>query len=664
MNKSSSRNTLKLNLNESFSNSNSSKNNINSKASSNKRNILSSYSSSSHSSKRANLSGSRKNISGYFNYNDKVEKRMYLENISLRTKRNSELLSKLSSTFKSFRMQASSKDPLIEANLFKIGVKRSFLLSKRINQVRNMIQNFDNEFSVNLNINNNKYFKNKNDKRNSLQEIEEESFDFDLNNVNSKNESKNDDSQLYNNSKKSKKSLKKKSSLLLTNNFFDNKYNLKSEKGKKFLKNNEKIEKKLKNSEKFAQLSDAFKYYELLYNYKYFLTKKDNELLSFSRRKSLEKSYSLYHPIPKTKLYNFEENCEKCQNNKNMDKLLYKDSINNALKSDLSNSDNSENENINNNTQRINKNVKNKELILSLDNTEKSQKNLKRAFSGFMPKNRYNKNIFITNTKYNNNNSNNTRPTTASISQTQHSSKYSNSNNLKFNSKIKNDLDLESVVSNTSSYKTNFHHKKSLSISPKKDIIALTKKIKNLSKDILDTGDKLKTGLKSNYKSVMKLIEEEKKPVTKVKKDRNINIKNIRKDLNLKRRGNGINEIQLIMGNVDKLYKSLPKTHVNLMRSIAKIVINEDRMRHRPIFYNDTYDNKLFKMRLKNEMFDAQCEMAKIRKTLSKNKKEKDFKTQVKKLMKNEMFLFFDLESLKQMVNKYKVLRGECLSNN
>jgi hypothetical protein len=28
------------------------------------------------------------------------------------------------------------------------------------------------------------------------------------------------------------------------------------------------------------------------------------------------------------------------------------------------------------------------------------------------------------------------------------------------------------------------------------------------------------------------------------------------------------------------------------------------------------------------------------------------------------MFLFFDLDSLKQMLNKYKVLRGECLSNN
>ena len=114
------------------------------------------------------------------------------------------------------------------------------------------------------------------------------------------------------------------------------------------------------------------------------------------------------------------------------------------------------------------------------------------------------------------------------------------------------------------------------------------------------------------------------------------------------------------MENVEKL----PKNHINLMRAIAKIVINEDRMKHRPLFYDDTYDNKLFKMRLKNEMFEAECEMGKIRKTLSKNKKEKDFKEQIKKLMNNEMFLFFNLDSLKQMLNKYKVLRGECIGNN
>ena len=652
--------SLKLNLNESISNSSSSKE---IKKDSKNKKMVFSKSTPQLTKKISSKFIYKKTKSEFFNYNDKIEKKMYLENISLKTKRNSELLSKLSSTFRSYSINTSN-DPLIESNLFKIGAKRSFLLTKGVNKVRKMIQNFDEEFMVDLNANKNdkrvSKVKTIKDNKNSLSKIEEESFDFDLNHINTKNESKSVSQSNNNPIIKSKKSSKKRP-LLLTNHFFDKKDVLKSTQGKKFLQNNEKIEKRIQNSEKFSQLTDAFKFYELLYKYKYFLTKKDNEFLSFSRRRKMERAFSAYNQIPKSKLYNYEESCEKCKNDKRIDYLLYKNSLNYALKNDLSNSRNSEDEKINIISQRESTKIKNKELELSLQNSEKNKKQLKRSLSGFMTKYKNNKNIININSKLNNN----TRPTTASISQTHQSSQYSNSNTLRFKSKLKNELDLESAISNTSSYKTNLaHNKRNRTINPKKTVLLLKKKIKNLSKEILDNGDKLKIGLKSKYKSTMKIIEEEKKPVTKVKKDRNINIKKIRKDLNLKRRGNGIDEKKLIMENVDKLYKTLPKGHVKLMRGIAKIVINEDRMRLRPLFYNDTYDNKLFKMKLKKEMFDAQCEMRKIRKTLSKNKKEKDFKQQVKKLMKNEMFLFFNLNSLKQMVDKYKVLRGECLSNN
>ena len=280
MNDSPSRNIpLILNLNESLSNSNSSKNNFrNSQKTSNNKNIPSIYSSSYHSSKKTTLSpDNRNNISGYFKYNDKVEKKMYLENINIKTKRNTELLSKLSSTYKTFKKFSNCNDPLIESNLFKIGAKRSFLLSRRMNQVRNMIQDFDNEFSVNLNINKNKtiFSYNKKDKKNSLQKIEEESFDFDLNKIDENNKSKNDIENNDNNSFKSKKSIKK-NSLMIKTNIFDNIEDLKKKKGTKFLKYQKIFEKNINNSEKILQLTDAFKYYELLYNYKYFLTKKDN----------------------------------------------------------------------------------------------------------------------------------------------------------------------------------------------------------------------------------------------------------------------------------------------------------------------------------------------------------------------------------------------------
>lgn len=643
---------LILNLNESLSISTSSKKiKKNSNSSNKNKNIYSSY--SSQSTKKMKLNNDyRRTISGYFNHNDKVEKKMYLENINIRTKRNSELLSKLASTFRSCRMQLSSNDPKIESNLFRIGVKRSFLLAKRVNQVRNLIQDFDNEFTVNLNINK-KIKSNKNTKKKFLQKIEEESFDFDLNNI--KYESDKVKNNNNNAPLKSSKSLKKKTLLIL--NDLPGSNDLLNIKGKKFLKLNEIFEKKLKNSEKFSQLEDAFKYYELLYNYKYFLTKKDNEFLSFSRRREMERALSSYYLNSKKKISKFEDSCEKCKDNKKSDLENYRNSK--RILSSLGNSD-IENNIINFNTPREYSNNDKKKLILSLDSSEKSKKNLKRAFSGFMPQKTYNDNIYTSNNNYSIFN-NKTRPATSSINQTAHSSKYSNSNKLHFKSKIKTELDLDSAISNTSVYNTNLiYNKKHTTINS----VSLKKKIRNLSEGILDIGDKLKTELKSNYKSTMKQIEEEKKAVKKVKKDRNININKIRTDLNLKRRGKGIDETKLIMGNVNKLYKSLPKNHVHLMRSIARIVINEDRMRHKPLIYNDIYDNKLFKMRLKNEMFQASREMGKIRATLSKNKKEKNFKEQMKKIMGNDMFLFFNLNSLKQMVNKYKVLKGECISNN
>lgn len=640
---------LLLNLNESASYSTSSKiQNKNTNTSKNK-NKYSSYSSSSLSTKRKKFNEVRRNMSGFIN-NDKIEKKMYLDKINMRAKRNSELLYKLSSTFRSCRIQANNKDPKIEANLFRIGVKRSYLLSKRVNQVRNMIQNFDNEFTVNLNINNKKTFPNKNVVKKPLQKIEEESFDFDLNNINKNEPEKNKRTDSF---KSQRKSMKK--SLLILGNSPES-IDALTLKGKKFLRNNEKIEKKLKNEKKFCQLEDAFKYYELLYNYKYFLTQKDNEFLSFSRRKKLEKESLSNYLKNKKKISEGEKNCEKCKNKKKIDLKKY---INgNKI---LSIYNYSENENDKNYYTPENTSNENKhELILSLGNSEKTQKNLKRVFSSFTRQN------IFTDIKINNHDNsifkNKTRPTTSSI----YSSNYINS--IKLNKNIKNELDIDSAISNTSIYNTIFTYNKTQSKNNKKKSSSspssVKKVIRSMSEGILSIGDKLKTDLKSTYKSIMKKIEEDKKPVQKVKKDRNININKIRQDLHLKRRGNFIDEEQLIMNNVDKLYKSLPKRHVNLMRSIAKIVINEDRMRNKPLIYNDIYDNKLFKMRLKKEMFDAENEMAKIRKKLNKNKTVKDFKERMKKLMENDMFLFFNLNSLKQMVNKYKVLRGECLSNN
>ena len=118
---SSENNSLILNLNESLSDSEDSVKNIKPKTSRKKINSFSPPPSSKNKKMNYHTPKNRKSISGYFNYNDKVEKRMYLDNIKARTKRNTELLSKLSNTFRTCRFQSDIKDPIIESNLFSIG---------------------------------------------------------------------------------------------------------------------------------------------------------------------------------------------------------------------------------------------------------------------------------------------------------------------------------------------------------------------------------------------------------------------------------------------------------------------------------------------------------------------------------------------------------------
>ena len=286
---SSENNSLILNLNESETDSEDSVKNIKSKTS---RKKINSFSPPPPKNKKIkyHTPKNRKSISGYLNYNDKVEKRMYLENIKSRTKRNTELLSKLSSTFRTCRFQSDIKDPIIESNLFSIGVRRSSQLTKRMNIVKNMIQNFDDKFLINLNDDKNTSSKN-NNKKIELQKIEEEPSSFDINDLGyNYNESKIDLNKNNSSNPDKDKNYKNKPKLFLTSilkrkkSSFMKEY-FKGKKGKKFLKEQEKIENKIKNWPKLLELEDAFKYYELFYNYKYYYTKEDNEFLSFSRRR-------------------------------------------------------------------------------------------------------------------------------------------------------------------------------------------------------------------------------------------------------------------------------------------------------------------------------------------------------------------------------------------
>ena len=229
--------------------------------------------------------------------NDKVEKKLYLENINMKNKINSDLLFKLTSTFKSYNFSSDKKDTKIESNLFNIGAKRSLLLRKKMNKVRNLIQDFDNQFSINFdlkNYNKENALKKEENKEKYIKEESYSDFDFDLNKIN-------ESTKVIDNGDK-----------ILTNkkNFFKE-----MKKGKIYLKEEKNIENKIIKDNKIIGLYDAFKYYELLYNYKYFITEKDIERLRFNiLNKKEKKNLDNFLKSSTLILDKYKEQCEKCKN--------------------------------------------------------------------------------------------------------------------------------------------------------------------------------------------------------------------------------------------------------------------------------------------------------------------------------------------------------------
>ena len=541
--------------------------------------------------------------------NDKGEKKLYLENNNNMRNHMNIGIPKINK-FKSFDFQSNKFKPKIETNLLNNESNKDFLLRKSMTLVKNMSHDFDNQ-----------------KKKESFND-----FDFNLNN-------KGNNNQLLDKNKDFVKEMKK---------------------GKIYLKNEESIKDKLKNEKKIIGLKNCFKYYELLYNYKYFITEKDILCLSFNRRKKMEKrNFLKYLKTPKNTPDYFDEKsekCKKCEKNKKMDKLKYKRN----LKIHLFNKNLPEYNSIKKQNKNKNIHLFKTELNNDEKNKEKSNKRLSRILSG------YNSNIIEKNKLYNNSNfkydKTFSRPTSSSTNKLNEFNKKYNFNSLSSNEKVELNLSNISSISDNNSLEFVKSHIEKSNDEPQY-IESIKNKIKILCKNIKADSKKLKLDLEETYKNIMDKIEEEKNPVKKVKKKMIINIDKIRRDLNLKRRGKGIDEIKMIMDNVDKLYKSLPKTHVNLMRSIAKIVINEERMKNKPLIYNDTYDNKLFKAKLKKEMFKASYNMKEIRKSLNKYKIEKPFEEQLRHILKNDVSSFFSIKSLKEEINKIKAIKGEIITD-
>ena len=166
-----------------------------------------------------------------------------------------------------------------------------------------------------------------------------------------------------------------------------------------------------------------------------------------------------------------------------------------------------------------------------------------------------------------------------------------------------------------------------------------------------------------NCKYINKEISLEKKNKYKLKKDdslellknkKELDIKELRKELKLKNGNLTLDEGEIIMKNVKKMKKILSKDELHILNQIAKTVILEDKRANNYLVLDDKIN---FKLRLLNERTTNKDLMRKAMKIDTKKEFSVHDRDEFAKIMKNEYYDFNDLKSLKQILLKYKQMQ-------
>ena len=111
-------------------------------------------------------------------------------------------------------------------------------------------------------------------------------------------------------------------------------------------------------------------------------------------------------------------------------------------------------------------------------------------------------------------------------------------------------------------------------------------------------GNIINNTIKKNY-SLYK-HPKEKNIIVDILKDDKMDLEKLRNNLNLKdSKGiNGsINEIQLMENNVKKMENLITKKGINIIRSIVKGMIKEDKILHKSLIYNVGLENRIIRQK-------------------------------------------------------------------
>ena len=185
-------------------------------------------------------------------------------------------------------------------------------------------------------------------------------------------------------------------------------------------------------------------------------------------------------------------------------------------------------------------------------------------------------------------------------------------------------------------------------------------KMNDLLNNILEDSQKIDKKLRKGFPYMQKENE-------KINKNKNkklhVNINQLRTEMDLQESTKYKIDVQvLLLNNAKKLKKYLQKEDLKMAEQLSRTVINEDRLNNKPLEFDETFNNKLFRRKVKQEINEACYKTRVIKETLNRlsNKSIIDPKQQLDKLIgKNNVCLFNDFESLKKLVKKYRIIKKQ-----
>ena len=473
--------------------------------------------------------------------NERVLRNILNNNIDKELQYNNDLKKDLNNTYRNYELNLNQKDIKITNNLYNISVNKFFDMKNRLKHSEKLIRQYDNQFEF-INAK----------PLNNFSNISTEKFLLNIKEENSKNNAtrklsetnnnnNNQDENKIENFDSKKKGFEKftRNNIKLHSVFFDERNNLK--KFKKIIINEKKIKERMR---KIDQLSKLF-----------------NDVDMIEKREAIDDN----------KFFKVEKNVSLLRFHK--DNLTPRKNINSA---------------------RYRCNLVKKKIKLS---SEKDSKLGQNNFS-FSP--RVNGNNSIINLK---NNHWGRKVIFSPISR--------NGNNLNELSSDKSSIN--NVKKNYSSFNFDFKQNKTNDIYPSINFTPISKNKFKLSLNSIQRneermnpiiyktiyeGNKINNKIKKNYS--LHKHPKERNMIFDILNDDKMDLEKLRNNLKLKdSKGiNGsINEIQLMKNNVKKMENLITKKGINIIRSIVKGMIKEDRILHKRLIYNVGLENRMIRQK-------------------------------------------------------------------